>query len=166
MSTAVHARSFAALMILTVAVVPRAHAQHAVPERVKEMYGCWSVETGPFTPGPSGRTDPGQTVLPPLIALDSVRGNSWTGDAVGWRVHSYPGASGTRYRDGYYTISDTNRIEVNWTNGVVGITMLVRADSLVMRGTAEAWTDYMARERANVTLRRASECALDAINPH
>jgi len=101
------------------------------------------------------RVDPGQTVLPSLIQLDTSPGRQFTGETIGHRVHAFADKSGTIYRDGYYVLSGTDHLDVNWTNGVVGMTLQLRMDDAIMRGRASAWTDYRGEEQASIVLRRA-----------
>src|SRR5262249_24093582 len=90
------------------------------------------------------------------IRLDTLPGTSWSGEPLGRLVRVVDRGNNTRYRDGYYLFSGTNGLSVDWTNGFVGMTLRLRLDKSVMRGRAEAWTDYMGREQASVVLHRAA----------
>lgn len=46
-------------------------------------------------------------------------------------------------------------LRVEWTNGYVGMTLLLRLDDRVMHGRAPAWTDYEGSEEASLVVRRA-----------
>ena len=100
--------------------------------------------------------DPGQTILPRVIQLDTIPGKAWSGEPLGRLVRALPDSSGTQYRDGYYLFAGTDSLQVAWTNGVVGMNLMLQMDSLTLRGRASAWTDYMGKEQASVVLRRVA----------
>ena len=146
--------SIALCSMLMLMCAATSDAQQEQFARARRMQGCWRISSSPFVAGPSGKVDAGQTILPPVIALDTVPGKSWLNEPFGLRVRSFPGKSGSRYQDGYYTFPNSTTLLISWTNGVVGMNLDVRADSSRMTGTASAWTDYMTSEHATVTLQR------------
>jgi hypothetical protein len=151
-------RHFTLLAILSVwcpAASP-CGAQQAARAKAQALIGCWKVEPGPFSVMGRIGVDPGQTTLPSFVQFDTVPGQSWSGDPLGRLVRALAGDSGSRYRDGYYLFSGADSLQVHWTTGFVGMTLLLRLDSAVMRGRASAWTDYMGHEEASVVLRRAA----------
>jgi hypothetical protein len=131
-------------------------AQQDERTKVQMVVGCWTVEPGRFSVIGKTPVDSGGTKLPALVRFDTVPGARWSGEPLGRLVHALPDDSGTRYRNGYYLFSATDSLDVEWTNGVVGMTLLLRVDSLVMHGRASAWTDYMGNEQAPIVLRRAA----------
>jgi hypothetical protein len=138
------------------AAASAAGAQHDERAKVQTVVGCWTVEPGPLSVVGRSGVDPGQTTLPSLIQFDTVPGKSWTGEPLGRRVRALTGDNGTRYRDGYYLFSDVDSLRVEWTNSVVGMSLLLRVESLVMHGRASAWTDYMGTEEASLVMRRTA----------
>lgn len=141
--------------ILMTFLAPIASAQSDPLPRARQVQGCWRLSATTFVAGPSGKVDAGQTILPPLIALDTVPGKSWSNEPLGFRVRSFPGKSGSRYTDGYVTFPAPTKLVISWTNGVVGMNLDLQADSNRMTGNASAWTDYSTSEHATVTLLRA-----------
>jgi hypothetical protein len=132
-------------------------AQQGRHAKAQMIVGCWKVEPGKFSVVGRIGVDPGQTkLLAPLVQFDTVPGKSWSGEPLGRLVRGLAGGSGTRYRDGYYLLSGADSLRVDWTNGLTGMTLLLRIDNLVMHGRASAWTDYMGSEEASVVLRRAA----------
>ncbi|MGH7622666.1 MAG: hypothetical protein ACREMU_10040 [Gemmatimonadaceae bacterium] len=120
--------------------------------------GCWRLEPGHFAVIGNSGVDPGQTTLPDLIQFDTVPGKSWAGDPWGRRVRALHDTIATRYREGYYLPAGADSVRVDWTNGFVGMTLMLRRDSVTMRGHASAWTDYLGEEDATIVLRRVT-CA-------
>jgi len=141
-------------LIICCAAASESPAQQSEYTRAKRLAGCWSVEPGPFSTVGRVGTDAGQTVLPAVIQLDTVPGTSWNGDLIGRRIRSFADGRATRYRNGYYLFAGTDSLRVEWTNGVVGMTLQLQVDNVVMRGRASAWTDYMGNEQATIVLRR------------
>ena len=131
-------------------------AQQNDQVNARRVAGCWRMEAGPFSTVGARASDPGQTMLPSVIRLEMVPGKSWTGEPLGRRVYALADPSGSRYREGYYRFGGRDSLHVEWTNGVVGMTLTLRVDTLVMRGRASAWTDYGGEERAPILLRRVS----------
>jgi len=131
-------------------------AQQDGRAKAKMLLGCWKVEPGRFAVIGTTGVDPGGTVLPSLVQFDTLPGKRWSGEPVGRLVRALAPDNRTRYRDGYYLFSGADSLQVDWTNGFVGMTLLLRLDSVVMHGVASAWTDYMCNEQATIVLRRAA----------
>ena len=123
--------------------------------QAQTVIGCWRVEPGKFSVVGKNGADPGQTILPPVVQFDTVPGRSWSGEPLGRLVRGLGADNGTRYRDGYYLLSGSDSLRVDWTTGFIGMTLVLRLDNAVMHGRASAWTDYMGEEQASVVLRRA-----------
>ena len=150
-----HFTLIALLSLWSTAAFPCGAQQH---RRVKARrpVGCWNVEPGPFSVVGTTRVDSGQTVLPSVVQFDTVPGKTWFGEPIGRLVRAVVVDNGTRYRDGYYVVSRVDSLKVEWTDGDVGMTFLMRLDSLVMHGRASAWTDYLGKEQASIVLRRTA----------
>ena len=132
-----------------------AGAQQSERSKVQMVLGCWKVEPGQFVAGKT-HVDPGQTNLPTLVRFDSVPGINWTGDTLGRRIRALAADTVTQYHDGYYRFPNPDSVDVDWTNGFTGMSLALRLDKSVMRGRADAWTDYMGSASAPIVLRRAS----------
>jgi hypothetical protein len=130
-------------------------AQQDQNTKANALRGCWKLEVGAFQVSESTHVDRGQTTLPQFIQLDTVAGRSFFGKPLGRLVRALPWTADTDYRDGYYTFPHPDSVHIDWTNGFVGVTLAFPFDTLVMRGRAEAWTDYGGDERAPVTVRRS-----------
>ena len=159
-----HQRLAKTLCVWSIALVA-CTAQRGLPPDPNMILGCWAVETGRFsvTSVPKAtHVDPGQTATPSLIEFDSLPGRSWNGGPVGRRVHGF-GNPASQYRDGYYHPSGSDGLRIVWSSGFTSMAFEVRLDSLVMRGHAEAMTDYGGDERAALVLRR-SPCPADSLS--
>ena len=131
-------------------------AQSAEAARARALYGCWKTDVGAFKAITKVGIDSGLTNVPPMVRLDTLPGRSFTNQLHGRLLTAMPGASGSRYREGYYELSGTNVVAMNWTNGFVGLGISLKQTSDSMRGTAQAWTDYLGAMEAPITLRRTA----------
>jgi hypothetical protein len=138
-------------VLLAILAATRGEAQSR-----QTVVGCWKVESDRFSVIGKIPVDSGGTRLPSLVWFDTVPGQSLRGEPLGRLVRAWPDGSGTPYRNGYYLVLSADSLRVEWTNGFVGMTLLLRTDSLSMWGRASAWTDYMGHEQASVTLRRTA----------
>ena len=134
-----------------------ASAQRTDSTRVRILAGCWTTAVGKFTPATALRGwDSTLTNVPPGIRLDTLPGRGWDGEPRGWLLRTLPGDGGTRFRDGYFAPVGLDSVELDWTNGVVGLSIEGRETGDTISGIARAWTDYMAEERASITFRRTT----------
>ena len=146
------------LVVIAFALFPsESPAQQDQPTKANALRGCWKLEVGTFQVSESTHVDRGQTTLPQFIRLDTTGGRSFFDRPMGRLVRALPGKTDTYYRDGYYTFPHPDTVSIDWTNGFVGMTMTFPFDTVVMRGRAQAWTDYGGSEHAPITMRR-SQC--------
>jgi hypothetical protein len=144
------------LVLVALVLFPtQTRAQQDQNTKANALRGCWKLEVGTFQLSQSTHVDSGQTTLPQFIQLDTVAGRSFFGRSLGRLVRALPGKADTYYRDGYYTFPHPDSVHIDWTNGFVGMELAFPFDTVVMRGRAEAWTDYGGDERAPVTIRRS-----------
>jgi hypothetical protein len=142
------------LVIIASVFLPTASsAQENQSSKAYALRGCWKVEVGTFRMADSIHVDRGQTTLPPFIQFDTVPGRGLF-RPTGHLVRALPDRAGSQYRTGYFTFPRPDTVEVNWTNGFTGVTLTFPSDTDVMRGRADAWTDYGGAEWAPVTIRR------------
>jgi hypothetical protein len=139
----------------SLAISGLANASQDGQAQAQTVVGCWKVEPGKFSVVGKNGADRGQTILPLVVQFDTLPGKSLSGEPFGRLVRGLGADNGTRYRDGYYALSGTDSLRVDWTTGFIGMTLVLRLDNAVMHGRASAWTDYMGNEQAPVVLRRA-----------
>ena len=121
--------------------------------RAYALRGCWKLEAGTFQLVDSIHVDPGQTAhLPKFIAFDTLTGRGLFDHPIGHVVRGLDKVP--HYQEGYFTFPHPDTVEVNWTNGFTGMTLSFPFDTAVMRGRADAWTDYTGAEWAPITARR------------
>jgi len=137
------------------------NAQQADRSAMHMVLGCWNVTAGPFTGrGPTGAgVDPGQTTLPSIGKFDSLPGPSdplLNAKPMGHLIQGITGYTIPMYRSGYYHLQQRDRLEIVWHDFSDDMRLVVGVDSLVMRGRAEAGTDYDGYEHAPVVLRRTT----------
>lgn len=119
------------------------------------VLGCWSVTASPFSgKGPTGAgVDPGQTTLPSIVKFDSLPGPLGAELRAKSRGHLIQGVTGytmPMYRSGYYQFQQHDSLEIVWYDASDDTRLTLGADSLVMRGRAEAGTDYLGEEHGTV----------------
>ena len=128
-------------------------AQTQQTSRAYALRGCWKLEAGTFQLVDSIHVDPGQTAhLPQIIEFDTLTGRGLFGRPMGHVVRGLDKVP--HYQEGYFTFPHRDTVEVNWTNGFTGMTLSFPFDTAVMRGRADAWTDYLGAEWAPITARR------------
>ena len=122
--------------------------------RAHALRGCWKLEVGTFKLADSIHVDRGQTAtLPQFIQFDTLTGRGLFDRPIGYVVRGLDKAP--RYQEGYFRFAHADTVEVNWTSGFTGMTLTFPFDPAVMRGRADAWTDYGGAEWAPITIRRA-----------
>lgn len=131
-------------------------AQGGEVARVHRLAGCWAATVGTFRSVTTIPVDSGLTNVPPLLRLDTLPGQGWHNDTHDWLLTAMPGASGSRYRDGYFKPTGKDSVELHWTNGSVGLSIRAKDAGNTLSGFASAWTDYMGEQRATIVLRRAA----------
>ena len=142
------------LVIIALVFLPTASsAQEYQSSKAYALRGCWELEVGTFRVTDSIHVNAGQTTLPPFIQFDTVPGRGLF-RPTGLLVRALPDRMGSQYRTGYFTFPHPDTVQVDWTNGFTGMMLTFPSDTVVMRGRADAWTDYGGAEWAPVTIRR------------
>ena len=142
------------LVIIALVFLPTASsAQEYQSSKAYALRGCWKLEVGTFRVTDSIHVDAGQTTLPPFIQFDTVPGRGLF-RPTGLLVRALPDRTSSQYRTGYFTFPHPDTVQVDWTNGFTGMMLTFPSDTVVMRGRADAWTDYGGAEWAPVTIRR------------
>jgi len=151
--TAIPPLALLAVTLLCACGKADAEAEAVDSTRVTALAGCWGVEVGTFK---GSRVDPGMTVLPTRVKLDTVPGVGISGEPDFWLARGLPSPNGAQYRDGRFMPLGSDRVLISWSNGFAGVTINARATTEQMRGTAQAWTDYGGEQVAPITLTRAT----------
>jgi len=133
----------------------RGLAQTGQSSKAHTLRGCWRLEAGTFRLTDSIRVDSGQTTLPRFIQFDTVPGRSFNDRPMGQLVRGVPPSAPSLYGDGYFTFPHPDTVRVEWTSGITGMTLTFPFNAVVMRGCADAWTDYEGAEWAPITIRRS-----------
>ena len=130
-------------------------AQNQPSTRAYALRGCWKLEAGTFKLVDSIHVGPGETTsLPRFIEFDTLTGRGLFDRPMGHVVRGLDKLP--HYQEGYFRFPHPDTVEVNWTSGFTGMTLTFPFATGVMRGRADAWTDYGGAEWAPVTIRRVA----------
>jgi hypothetical protein len=150
-----HLRLLSLLLLAGPLVHPSgAAAQQTVSATERTVAGCWALSAGAFKPATKIGVDSGMTNLPMRVQLDMAPGVGILGEQRNRLLRALPDSNASQYRDGWYRSASQDRVQLEWSNGFVWLSIdaVLKGDEL--RGTAKAGTDYGGEERADVILRR------------
>jgi hypothetical protein len=130
------------LALLVLAISPSAASAQEVPTRVADMAGCYDLRLGEWSPPLALGGDTVFLQPPSRIALDSTMGTVRGGRVRGYALRPAPGARQSVHRYAYWTVGDSLRVQLVWTNGFSGVRMLLQPQGGTLRGTAESFWDF------------------------
>jgi hypothetical protein len=124
--------------------------------RVESLAGCYATAVGKFSPRPTGFSIE-RTRVPAQLQLEAHWSTSQFG-AGNWRLHAIPRDARPYMSDGYFRPIGRDSVALDWSNGLVGLSIRVKERAKTFQGVVMAWTDDGEDFRAPITLRRIT-CA-------
>jgi len=123
---------------------------------VRAVAGCWQSEMGEFSPALTTDTHT-WAGIPAVMQIDTVPGRGRSDDPLGWAVRTITMGARQRFTDGYLVPRGSDSLELRWTNfGTVGVTVALTLIDDRLVGVADAWTDAVTSNKAQVVLVRVA----------
>ena len=128
--------------LLLLAASASATSAQEVPARAAAIAGCYDLRLGEWSPPMSIGGDSVFLQPPSRIELATTKGTVRGGRVRGYALHPAPGARRSVHRYAYWSVDDSVRIRLVWTNGLSGVRIMLRPHGDTLRGTAESFWDF------------------------
>jgi hypothetical protein len=129
------------------------------PELVKpeNIQGCYELTLSAWRPNLNLGEDAVFVTPPRRIQLFAERGTQgW--ESEGYVVKPAPGVKPSIHRGSYWLPKSSQSIEIVWTTGFSGLTMILKIEGTDLHGEAQSFWDFPRRQQKADVVARKVEC--------